>query len=240
MRVAGFVAAPLAAADAVLVDDEKELGVLLLDFGAQSIGYALFKNGRLNGCGGSFIGGNAITHELAQSFSTPLAHAERQKILHGTTLSTAGDENRFIDIKPLTRDDEQSRISRAEMTSVIVTRLECLYETVLKQVVDDRCPVRDLRRLVLTGGGSQLDGARSHAERVFSMKARLGRPTDVAGTPEALTGPSFSAAIGALRVVAHTYEPDSDFPETESDARAQAGASGHQGTGVVSWLRSRF
>ncbi len=240
LRPASFVAGPLMMARSVVVDDEKELGVLVINIGAQSIEYAVYSDGRPTGCGGVKVGAANITRDIAQCFSTPIAHAERQKILHGTILSSSGDEHRFVDFIPLTNDEQANRVSRADLTSVILARMEEIYEIALGRIIADQCAIQHLRRVVITGGGSQLDGLREHAERVFSMKSRLGRPLNIDGAPEALSGPSFSTCAGTLDYVARSYHLRPEFPETQNVGGVLAVGDRSAGGGVAAWLRAKF
>lgn len=235
--VASWVAAPLACARSVLVDDEKELGVLVIDFGAHGISYTVYHDGRPTGCGGISPGAGYVTRDIAQCFSTPIAHAERQKILHGTLLNSAGDEHRFVDMLPIVAGDAKTRVSRADLTSVITPRIEEIYENLIQKIINDGANLSDLRRVVITGGGSQLEGLREHAERIFAMKARLGRPLDIAGAPEALTGPAFSVSAGAIQEVSDRYGYHVDFPETEN---LQQSGGMHAVGGMAGWLKAKF
>ncbi|MEL6790412.1 MAG: cell division protein FtsA [Pseudomonadota bacterium] len=238
LEVLGFIAGPLAGSEAILIDDEKDLGVLALDLGAHAVGYSLFSEGRMAGCGGCLPGAGFITRDISSAFSTPLAYAERQKILHGTVFGGAGDEHRFVDMAGFTPTDPRTRISKADMTDVIVPRMEEIYEAVTRKLVTDQLDLDRLRRIVLTGGGSQLHGLCEHVERAFSMKARLGRPDALHGLPEALTGPAFAVGVGVLRYLACLWGTDALYPEIDrlpSDLRARSARAAGAG-----WRRLRF
>lgn len=238
LEVAGFIAAPLAGSEAILIDDEKDLGVLALDLGAHAVGYSLFADGRMTGCGGCLPGAGFITRDLSSAFSTPLAHAERQKILHGTVFGGAGDDHRFVDMVGFTPTDARARVSRADMTEVIVPRMEEIYEAVSRKLVSDQLDLESLRRIVVTGGGSQLHGLCDHVERAFSMKARLGRPDALPGLPEALTGPAFAVGVGVLRYLARLWGDKAIYPEIDRLQSNQATRHGRAAAG--GWRRLRF
>jgi len=237
LNVASWIAAPLSMARAVLVDDEKELGVLVIDIGANGVSYTVYHDGRPIGSGGIVPGSAYITRDLAQAFSTPIAHAERQKILHGTVLASTGDDHRFVDMVPFAGNETKSRVSRADMTAVIMPRMEEIYECLIAKIIADGCALNHLRRVVITGGGSQLEGVREHAERIFAMKARLGKPLYIEGAPEALSGPAFSACAGALQEVTDSFGQHLDFPETENHG---ANTSLRAAGGVGAWLKAKF
>ncbi|MEM8771624.1 MAG: cell division protein FtsA [Pseudomonadota bacterium] len=234
-----FVPAPAAAAEACLLEDEKELGVVLIDIGALSTSYAVFDKGALIDCGGVAIGGAHVTRDVAQIFSAPLPDAERIKTLHGAALLGGGDEHRFIDFPQLGDKAETSRASRADLCEVIIPRMEEIMEIVCARLPRDEAGRLTLRRAVITGGGSLLVGAREIAEKALSMKARLGRPLGVVGAPEAGTAPGFSVCAGLLQHAVNNG----------SNAKFSLGAAGQSPHslmrstllgGVESWIRAKF
>lgn len=195
-----FIAAPYAASEAVLVDDEKDLGVVLLDIGAASTGYAVYENGRLVDCGGVPIGGDHISRDIAQVFAAPIAQAERVKTLYGSAIAGPGDEHRMVEFAAL-GDGDSVRVPRADLSAVILPRVEEICELAAAKLPTTARSRHGVRRCVLTGGASQLVGARETAERVLGMKARHGRPVAaLAGAPEAATSPQFAVCAGTLLV----------------------------------------
>lgn len=243
LSVEEFVAAPFAAAEAVLLDDEKELGVVLIDIGATSTGFAVYDNGALVECGGAPIGGGHITRDIAQIFGAPLAHAERVKTLYGAALIGPGDEHRFIDIPQLGVAGETARASRADVCEVILPRLEEIFELISDQLPDDGLRRSGLRRVVLTGGGSLLVGAREVAERSLGMKSRLGRPVSIPGSPEAASAPGFAVCAGLVQHCANFGKGSENSlgllrqsPQAGMNDKFKSSVLG----GVHSWLRTKF
>lgn len=198
LSLRGAIAAPLAVAQAVLLPDEKDLGAIVIDMGARTTDYAVYDRGHLIHCGAIALGGDHITRDVAQVFSAPIAAAERIKTLYGSAVSSAGDENRLVDVPQLGAPGEVARYSRSEIAAVIHSRLEEIYKLTLEAVVRSGRGERALKRAVLTGGGSLLVGAREVAEDVFKVKARLGRPRLVPGAPEAASAPQYSVCIGMI------------------------------------------
>ncbi len=234
-----IIAAPFAAAEAVLIDDEKELGVLLLDIGARTTSYALFDRGALVGCGGVGVGGDHITRDIAQIFGAPIAHAERMKTLHGSVLTGPGDEHRLFDFPQLGDGAEIARHSKAELAAVIAPRFEEILEMTLSALPGGAAARRSMRRTVLTGGGSLLLGARETAERLTGVKTRLGRPAPLSGAPEAATAPQFAVAFGVLR---HAARLKSEHRRATARPRLQAIGGAGRGLigGVGQWLKANF
>lgn len=235
----GFVAAPMAAGEAVLIEDEKDLGVLLMDIGATSTNFSVYENGALVHCGGAALGGAHITKDIAQIFGTPLAQAERIKTLYGAALIGPGDEHRSIEFPQLGDAGVYARASRADLCEVIIPRMEEIFELVEARLPDAQGRKTALRRAVITGGGSLLVGAREIAEKMLSMKTRLGRPMMLAGAPEAASAPGFAVCAGIIQ----------SFINSEEDGRLPIGLprqslhSFHSKSvfgGARQWLRQKF
>lgn len=249
LKLEACVAAPQAAAEACLIDDERELGVVLIDIGAASTGYAVYEGGAMVDCGGVAGGAGHITRDIAQIFGAPIAEAERIKTLYGAALIGAGDEHRFVDVPQLGEADERARVSRADLCEVIIPRMEEILEAVSARLPEGRDG--GLRRVVVTGGGGLLVGAREVAEKVLSMKARIGRPIAMAGAPEAVSSPGFAVCAGLVQYGAkraaggrsRTRGPIAGGGNFSVGARGQ---SPHSLTrpamfgGVEAWLRAKF
>ncbi|MEM8934785.1 MAG: cell division protein FtsA [Pseudomonadota bacterium] len=234
-----FVAAPYAAAEATLIEDEKDLGVAVIDIGAGSTGYAVYDDGVMIDCGGAPVGGGHVTKDIAQIFGASFADAERVKTIHGAALIGLGDEHRLIDLPEAGAEETMSRASRADLCEVIIPRLEEIFELVSERLPDDQLGRSGLRRAVITGGGSLLVGAREVGERVLGMKCRLGQPQALSGAPETASAPSFAVCAGLIQ----------NFLKTDSELKSTLGLS-HQSPhsltnksvfgGVEAWLRAKF
>jgi cell division protein FtsA len=234
-----FVAAPYAAAEATLIEDEKDLGVVMIDIGAASTGYAVYDNGVMINCGGVGVGGHHITKDIAQIFGAPLAQAERIKTLHGAALFGPGDEHRFIDYPEIGVAKEFARVSRADLCEVIIPRVEEIFELVAEKLSDDEMRCSGLRRAVITGGGSLLVGAREIAERTLSMKSRLGRPIAIAGAPEAAGAPGFAVCAGVIQNFVNSggeWKSGLGVLNQSPHSLSQSSLFG----GVHAWLRAKF
>ncbi len=239
LELDGVIAGPAAAGQSALIEDERELGVILIDIGARRTDYALYERGALIACGGVPLGGDHITRDIAQIFGAPIVKAERIKTLYGSTLSCAGDEHRLIDFPQLGDEAEVVRHSRAELTQVVAPRFEEILELTLGALPQSGSARRAIRRAVLTGGGSLLVGARETAERIVGVKTRLGRPAALSGAPDAATAPQFAVAVGVLQIAA------SERSEQKRAARRPRLAAGQSfGKGVIgnvgAWLRANF
>lgn len=237
LRIERFLAAPYAAAEAALLDDEKDLGVVLIDIGAGSTSFAVYERGALIDCGGAPLGGDHITRDIAQIFGAPLKQAERVKTLYGSALAGAGDEHKLVDIEQVGGAGETLRVSRAEISAVIAPRLEEIFELTQKRLPADASARHGVRRLVLTGGGSLIVGARETAEKVLRMKARLGRPAPLSGAPDVAASPQFSVCAGLIQLAAKQKTGNRTSHVMGPTRRAYGGGVL---AGVGHWLRENF
>jgi cell division protein FtsA len=200
LAIADHIVAPNAAAQAVLADDEKELGVTLIDMGGATTGIAVFAAGRLVFADVIPIGGHHITNDLAHGLSTTVAHAERMKTLWGSALASGIDERETIAV-PLLGErgvDTVHNVPKSLLTGIIRPRLEEVFEMVATRLSASPAAQLAGKRAVLTGGASQLTGAREVAAQWLGMQVRIGAPIPVATLPDAAQMPNFSVAVGLL------------------------------------------
>jgi cell division protein FtsA len=199
LEVEELVSAPFAAGLGTLVEDEKQLGATVIDMGGGTTTMAVFGDGHLLHTAQLPVGGWNVTNDLARGLSTPLAHAERLKTLHGGALGAPDDDKEWLHVPQVGEEEDRvTRMPRAMVVNIIRPRLEETFE-----LAKDRLAAAGLshdmgRRVVLTGGASQLVGARELAARVLDRQVRLGRPHAVRGLPEAASGPAFAATLGLL------------------------------------------
>ncbi|NGM19956.1 cell division protein FtsA [Roseomonas stagni] len=199
LEVEELVSAPLAAGLATLVEDEKRIGATVIDMGGGTTSIAVFSEGQLIHTAQIPVGGWQVTNDLARVLSTPISHAERLKTLHGGALAAADDEREMLPV-PLVGEDEDhiARVPRAMIVNIIRPRLEETFEFVRERLEQAGVAKEAGTRVVLTGGASQMIGARELAARVLDRQVRIGRPRSVRGLPDTAGGPPFAAAIGLL------------------------------------------
>ena len=199
LRVDAMVATPYAAGLSTLADDEAELGAALIDMGAGTTSVSVFSGGNLAYVDGFAIGGNHVTTDVARGLSIRLADAERLKTLYGACLPSASDERETIAVVQVGEDGEHpAHLPKANLISIIRPRAEEILELVRDRLKAAGFPAHAGRRLVLTGGASQLTGMAEAAKRIVSGQVRMGRPLGVQGLPESAKSPAFSAAVGLL------------------------------------------
>jgi cell division protein FtsA len=200
LSVAGTVITPYAAAKSALADDEKALGVTLIDMGGATTGIAVFHNGSLAHSSIVLIGGQHITNDIARGLSTTIAHAERMKTLWGSAIPSLMDERETIAV-PLLGErgvDTIHQVPRSMLTGIIRPRLEEIFEMVRDRLEEAGCGRLGAGRVVLTGGASQLSGVREVAAQWLDRQVRLGVPAQLQGAPDSARAPGFAVAAGLL------------------------------------------
>ncbi|MCT4656460.1 MAG: cell division protein FtsA [Cohaesibacter sp.] len=200
LEVEMMVATPYASGLSCLVDDEAELGVACVDLGGGTTTISIFVDGQFVHSDAIAIGGNHVTMDLARGLSTRLADAERIKTLHGSALLSLSDDLDLVAVPPVGDDDRDllNQVPAAALTRIIRPRVEEILELVRDRLEASGFSAHVGRRLVLTGGGSQLTGMPETARRILGRNVRLGRPLGVAGLPEVAKGPAFATAVGLL------------------------------------------
>ena len=199
LRVAAMVATPYAAGLSTLVDDESELGAALVDFGGGSTTIGVFAGDRIAHVDAVAVGGNHVTMDVARGLSVSLADAERLKTLYGACIASPSDDRETISVHRTGDDmDHPSQLPKSELVRIVRPRVEEILELVRDRLKAAGHASHAGRRLVLTGGASQLTGLPELARQIISHQARVGRPLGVEGLPESAKSPAFAAAVGLL------------------------------------------
>lgn len=199
LNVSELVSGPFAAGLATLVEDERQLGATVIDMGGGTTDLAVFSEGHLVHTAQLPVGGGHVTNDIARGLSTPVAHAERLKTLYGNAEGSPDDEREMLPV-PLVGEEEHNihRVPRSQVVSIIRPRLEETFELVRDRLESAGLVRESGNRVVLTGGASQLVGAREMAARILDRQVRIGRPQTLRGLPELHDGPAFATAAGLL------------------------------------------
>lgn len=200
LSVEGMVATPYAAGLATLVEDEMQMGCACIDIGGGTTTLSVFMDGSFVYSDAIAIGGSHVTMDLARGLSTRLDDAEMLKVKFGSALLGSGDDEAMVTIPPIDEADSDvpAQVSRAQLTRIIRPRVEETLEMIRDRLASSGFAEAVGKRLIITGGGSQLNGMSEVARRVLSRNVRLGRPMGIAGMPEMAKGPVFSTAVGLL------------------------------------------
>ena len=241
LSVDGMVAAPYASGLAALVDDEAWMGVvraLIWVDGTTTV--SIFLNGRLVFVDAIAVGGNHVTMDLARVLSTKVSDAERLKVLYGKASPAQMDENEIIAVPPIGDDPHVMpyQISVAQLSQIIRPRIEETLEFVRDKINQSGFAGAVGKRIVLTGGASQLSGVSEVATRVLGANIRLGRPMGVAGLPKTAKGPAFSAATGLL---IYPQIAGAEYVERHSGAaKLLASSGGGTFARMGRWMKQSF
>ena len=230
------VVSPYASGLACLVEDEKELGVTVIDMGGGTTSIAVFMESQVVFVDSLPIGGNHVTNDVAKGLSTPVAKAERLKTVYGSVMQMPSDAREMLKVPVVGEEDESSsnEVPKSMLAQIIQPRLEETFELVRAQLETSGFGKLAGRRVVLTGGASQLEGVRDLAEMVLDRQVRLGRPKAIRGLPESVSGPAFATCGGLLRYGLREHVARPDFG-------AMNAAKNKRGIGRLGqWLRENF
>lgn len=236
LEVETMVATPYASGLAVLVDDEAQLGVACVDIGGGTTKIAVFADGHPVHVDSFALGGHHVTMDLARGLSARLVDAERIKTLHGTVIATESDAHDMVTVEPVGEDDLPTHVPRSQIVEIIRPRVEEIFEVVRDRLHASGFAGRVGRRIVLTGGASQLTGLAELARRILGRNVRLGRPVGIAGLPEAARGAPFATAVGLL-----IYPQVAQIEQFSSRrSRLALAADGGFVARVGQWIRESF
>ncbi len=193
----GVLLEQLASAQAVLTDDEKELGVCLVDIGSGTIDIAIYTEGAIRYTKVLPLGGDQVTNDIAMALRTPTQYAEEIKIRYACALAKLTHPDQTIKV-PSVGDRPPRVLSRQSLAEVIEPRYDELFAFVLAEL--RRSGYEDLipAGIVLTGGTAKMEGAVELAEEVFHMPVRLGIPQGITGMVDVVKNPIYSTAVGLI------------------------------------------
>ena len=199
LDLAELVSAPMASGLSTLVEDERQLGATCIDMGGGATGLAVFSEGQLLHTAQLAVGGGHVTNDVARLLSTPVADAERLKTVYGNAEASPDDEREILSMPLVGEEDHDlQRVPRSRLVAIIKPRLEETFELVRDRLDSTGLAREAGTRVVLTGGASQLVGARVMAGRILNRQVRLGRPAGLRGLPDRASGPAFATAAGLL------------------------------------------
>lgn len=203
-----FVLNPLASAEVVLSESDREMGVVVCDIGGGTTDMAVIIEGDVWHTMVLAVGGNHITSDIAHGLRLPFTQAEEVKILHGQAMvNDVGDDETFT-VKAFGQE-EPMKVSRQELADIIEARVEEIFSLLLQEIkrsgYDGLLPAG----MVLTGGTSALPGIRKLASEVMGLPVRLARPENLSGMVDRLHNPAFSTSVGLVKwaMLMDEYDP---------------------------------
>ncbi len=207
----------VASGQSVLQDDEKELGVCIVDIGGGTSDIAVFLNGAIQHTAVIPVAGDQVTNDIAVAVRTPTVSAEKIKIEHGVALRQLAEDEE-IEV-PGVGEREPRRLSTQTLASVIEPRFEELFLMILDELRRSGYDSRIGAGVVLTGGSSRMKGMVELAEEVFHMPVRIGSPREVGGLKGEVENPMHSTGVGLLLYGAaqQAYGDSHSFSNVSSD-----------------------
>ena len=197
LQVEDIVLEQLASAHATLADDEKELGVCLVDIGGGTTDLAIFAGGAISHTAVIPIAGDQVTNDIAVSLRTPTQHAEELKVRYACALSQLANPDETIEV-PSVGDRPPRRLARQTLAEVVEPRYEELFTLVREELRRSGFDEMIAAGIVLTGGSAKMEGVIELAEEVFHAPVRLGLPQGVSGLVDVVRNPIHSTGVGLL------------------------------------------
>jgi cell division protein FtsA len=231
LTVGEVVLEQLASSLSVLTEDERELGVCLVDIGGGTSDIAIFKEGAIQHTAVIPIACDQVTNDIAISLRTPTQSAEEIKMQWGCALSQLASPDDYIEVQGV-GDRPSKRLARQTLAEVIEPRYEELFNLIKEELRRSGMEELIAAGIVLTGGSSKMEGAIDLAEEVFHMPVRLGLPQHVEGLKEVISSPRYATAVGLLL-----------FAKAESegiDRREEEKESGSTMVRVKNWFKGNF
>jgi cell division protein FtsA len=197
LEVKDLMLQPLASADAVLLDDERDLGVCLVDIGGGTTDIAVFTDGAIKHTAVIPIAGDQITNDVAMALRTPTRDAEELKVAHGVALRQLASATDMIEV-PGVGERGPRELSRQTLAEVIEPRVEELYSLIQRELRSSGLEELLSSGVVITGGSALMKGMVELGEEVFHMPVRVGLPQYTGGLAEVVRNPRYATAMGLL------------------------------------------
>jgi cell division protein FtsA len=226
-QVAELVFEPIASSLAVLTDDEREVGVALIELGGGTTDVTLFFDRKIRYLTALPWGGATVTNDVVKGLSLPYSEAGRAKELWGSARSAEVDPHEVFEA-PGGNPGEVRQIPRELLAHIIEQRMDEIFGLGAEQIERSGLADRISGGIVLTGGGASLEGVRDLAETIFTGPVRIGTPgNDLTGLVESIRAPKFATAAGVALYGARRV----------STEMAEAGGSSGSSANVIRWMR---
>jgi len=198
VEVSQFVLNPLASAEVVLTETEREMGVVVCDMGGGTTDMAIYIDGDVWHTSVLAVGGNHITSDIAHGLRLPMSQAEEIKIQHGYSVQSEVEPGESFNIRPF-GEQNSVQVSRRDLAMIIEARVEEIIGLILQEIkrsgYDGLLPAG----MVLTGGSSALPAIKTLANRVLGVPVRIAQPENLIGMADKLYSPAYSTSVGLLR-----------------------------------------
>jgi len=232
LNVAEICLEPIASAEAVLSDDEKELGVVLVDIGGGTSDIAIFKDGAIVHTSVLAIGGNHLTNDIAVGLRTPQHEAELIKVKHGCAMNAMVKPDETIEV-PGVGGRKSRVVSRRLLSEIIEPRVEEIFSLIQNEVQKSGYSDVVAGGVVITGGSTLLEGMPELAEFIFEMPVKRGLPQNIGGLRDVVNSPKFATGVGLVKYGVRNAQK-SKFPIREKNIYDKVRGS------MRSWIKDLF
>jgi cell division protein FtsA len=251
LTVADVVLQPLASAEAVLSDDEKEIGVAVVDIGGGTTDLLLYVDGGIAHTSVIPVGGNNITSDIAAGLRTPMAEADRLKRLSGCALGRMVADDEEIEV-PGVGGHAPRKCARRVLSDIIEPRVEEIFAVVRKRIEDTGLLEQLSAGVVLTGGAVLLQGMSEFAEEILGMPVRVGMPTGIKGITQLVHGPEYATGVGLVKYGAQAIGaenairpgvasvPPPGAPRGRMQSQTEIPEARKSGSGFWEWIKAAF
>lgn len=240
LEVAELMLEPLASAEAVLSDEEKEAGVVLVDIGGGTTDVAIFQDGIIRHTAVIPFGGNVITEDIKEGCTIIKSQAELLKIKFGSALASENQENEIVSIPGL-RGRPHKEISVKNLSAIIQARMEEIIEHVYYEIKNSGYEKKLIAGIVITGGGAQLRHVPQLVEYITGMDTRIGYPNEhLAKGSEEITSPLFATSVGLIMKGFETLDKQNKRNVVSNSAPTIKGHSKEKTSGFFDKLKSFF
>ncbi len=210
LEPSAIVATPLATGLSCLTNEERDLGVALVEIGASVTNVSVFIGGILVGLNTIQMGGHDITDEIASTFGLRRTQAERLKCYHGSALSSPRDNQDILEIEDADRisdDQAKPRVTKAQLNAIICQKLDQLISEIGSSLKEMGFVSSRGGQVVITGGSAELSGIADYMQSALGRMVRIGTPAAISGLPDAHKGPAFTSLVGLIQyAVSDQYE----------------------------------
>ena len=197
LDVCDIVLESLASSEAVLTDEERELGVALIDFGGGTTDLAIFSQDSIKHTAVLALGGTNLTNDIAIGLRTPMSHAEELKKKFGSCLASSIDQDEIIEVQSVGGRKTRS-LSRQVLGEILEPRVEEIFALINREMIRSGFDDQVTSGVVVTGGAAMLEGIPEVAEQIFDLPVRRGYPLGVGGLSDVINNPMFATAVGLV------------------------------------------
>jgi cell division protein FtsA len=236
VEIQQFVLNPLASAEVVLSEQERQMGVAVCDIGGGTTDLAIYVNGDVWHTMVLAVGGNHVTQDIAHGLRLPLSQAEEVKKLQGHALRSEIGSDEYFSIRPF-GEDQDVRINRQDLAHIIEARIEETFGLIMQEIkrsgYDGLLPAG----MVLTGGTSALPGIKRIASEVLGLSVRTAQPDNLTGLVDKLGSPAYSTSVGLLRWAATMRDHDVVVSGDVRNRRSSKGEKNMDFDAIKTWMK---